>query len=93
MELDRNDPRIYVVLGRRQLYAPRVFGGDIEKAIESFRKATIVDPHYGEAFVWLAIAYDKKRDASSAKIAVELAFEQSECHCPGTSIYDQIGVC
>jgi len=71
LELDRNNPRIYIVLGRRQLYAPRVFGGDIEKAIESFRKATIVDPHYDESFVWLAIAYDKKGDARSARVAVE----------------------
>jgi len=46
LELNRNDPRIYILLGRRQLYAPRVFGVDIEKAIESFREATIVDPHY-----------------------------------------------
>src|SRR5215831_5571825 len=73
LELDRNDPRIYIVLGRRQLYAPRVFGGDIEKAIESFRKATIVDPHHDESFVWLAIAYEKKGDARSAKVAVEEA--------------------
>jgi Flp pilus assembly protein TadD len=50
-----------------------VFGGDIEKAIESFRKATIVDPHYDESFVWLAIAYDKEGDARSARVAVEEA--------------------
>jgi tetratricopeptide (TPR) repeat protein len=73
LELDPNDPRIYIVLGRRQLYSPRMFGGDIEKAIESFRKATIVDPRYDEGFVWLAIAYDKKGDSSSAKVAVDEA--------------------
>jgi Tfp pilus assembly protein PilF len=73
LESDPNDPRIYIVIGRRQLYSPRMFGGDIEKAIESFRKATIVDPHCDEGFVWLAIAYSKKGDTSAAKTAVDEA--------------------
>ena len=73
LELDPNDPRIYIVIGRRQLYSPRMFGGDIEKAIESFRKATVVDPHDDEAFVWLAIAYGKKGDSDAAKAAVDEA--------------------
>lgn len=73
LELDPNDPRIYIVIGRRQLYSPRMFGGDIEKAIESFRKATTVDPHCDESFVWLAIAYDKKGDFSAAKAAADEA--------------------
>lgn len=55
------------------LYSPRMFGGDIEKAIESFRKATTVDPRSDEAFVWLAIAYSKKGDSSAAKSAVDEA--------------------
>jgi Flp pilus assembly protein TadD len=50
-----------------------MFGGDIDKAIESFRKATTVDPHCDEGFVWLAIAYTKKGDPSAAKAAVDQA--------------------
>ena len=73
LELDPNDPRIYIVIGRRQLYSPRIFGGDIEKAIESFRKASSVDPHCDESFIWLAIAYGKKGDSSAAKAAVDEA--------------------
>ena len=73
LELDPNDPRTYIVIGRRQLYSPRMFGGDIEKAIESFRKATTVDPHCDEGFIWLAIAYGKKGDSSAAKAAVDEA--------------------
>jgi hypothetical protein len=38
------------------LYAPSLFGGDIDKAIESFKKATQHDSRSDEAFVWLAIA-------------------------------------
>jgi tetratricopeptide (TPR) repeat protein len=73
LQLDPNDPRIYAVLGRRQLYSPRIFGGDIDKAIDSFRKSTKLDPHYDESFVWLAIAYAKKGDSNSAKAAVDEA--------------------
>lgn len=73
MELDPKDPRIYIVIGRRQLYSPRMFGGDVEKAIESFRKATTVDPHCDEGFVWLAIANTKKGDSRAARAAVEEA--------------------
>jgi tetratricopeptide (TPR) repeat protein len=73
LELDPNDPRIYIVIGRRQLYSPRMFGGDIDKAIESFRKATTVDPHCDEGFVWLAIANSKKGNSKAAKAAVDEA--------------------
>ena len=73
LELDPNDPRIYIVIGRRQLFSPRIFGGDIEKAIESFRKATTVDPRSDESFVWLAIAYGKKGDSMAARTAADEA--------------------
>lgn len=71
LQLDPNDPRIYVVLGRRQLYSPKIFGGDVDKAIESFRKSTTLDSHFDEGFVWLAIAYQKKGDIGSAKAALD----------------------
>lgn len=73
LDSDANDPRIYIVMGRRQLYAPRMFGGDIHKAIESFRKATTVDPRCDEGFVWLAIAYSKQGDSSAGKAAIDEA--------------------
>jgi Flp pilus assembly protein TadD len=50
-----------------------MFGGDIEKAIESFRKATTIDPHFDEVFVWLAIAYRKKGDTLLAEKALSEA--------------------
>jgi len=73
LQLDPNDPRIYMVLGRRQLYSPKMFGGDIDKAIDSFRQSTRLDPRYDEGFVWLAVAYAKKGDSNSARLAVEEA--------------------
>jgi tetratricopeptide (TPR) repeat protein len=73
LQLDANNPRIYVVLGRKQLYSPKIFGGDVDKAIESFRKSTTLDPHYDEGFVWLAIAYGRKGDSGAAKAALDEA--------------------
>jgi len=83
---DPNDPRIYIVIGRRQLYSPRMFGGDLEKAIASFRKATTVDPHCDEGFVWLAIAYTKKGDTSAAKAAVDEALRLNNRNVIATEI-------
>jgi tetratricopeptide (TPR) repeat protein len=69
LQLDANNPRTYVVIGRKYLYSPKMFGGDLDKAIESFQKAATIDPHGDEAFVWLAIAYRKKGDEIHAQAA------------------------
>jgi tetratricopeptide (TPR) repeat protein len=74
-ELDANNPLAYAAIGRKFLYAPKMFGGDVDKAIESFHKATEFDPSSDEAFVWLAIAYRKKGDAASALAAVAKALQ------------------
>ncbi len=70
LALDPNDALAYAVLGRRYLYSPRIFGGDIDKAIESFRKSTQLDPRTADGFVWLAIAYRKKGDAPQAEASL-----------------------
>jgi len=41
--------------------------------VESFQKATTLDPHYDEAFVWLAIAYRKAGDSARAQSALSQA--------------------
>jgi len=70
LALDANNPRVYTVLGRKYLYAPKMFGGDLQKAIESFQKASSLDPHFDEAFVWLAIAYRKAGKEQQAQSAL-----------------------
>jgi tetratricopeptide (TPR) repeat protein len=70
LQLDANNPRAYAVVGRKYLYSPKMFGGDLDKAIDAFRKSTTLDPHGDEAFVWLAIAYRKKGDETRARAAV-----------------------
>jgi tetratricopeptide (TPR) repeat protein len=72
-QLDPNCPQAFTVIGRKYLYSPRVFGGDIEKAIDSFKKATAIDPSNDEAFVWLAIAYRKKGEVERAHPALSVA--------------------
>jgi len=69
-ELDGNDPRVMASLGRQYLEAPHMFGGDIDKAVASFRKSIELDPKSDESYVWLAIALRKKGDASGSQQAL-----------------------
>jgi tetratricopeptide (TPR) repeat protein len=73
LELDANNPRAYASLGRQYFMAPKMFGGDLEKAIGSFHKSTQLDPKSDETFVWLAIALRKKGDNAGAQQALQEA--------------------
>jgi tetratricopeptide (TPR) repeat protein len=73
LQLDSNNAFVYAVLGRKYFYSPSAFGGDINKAIDSFQHATALDPHSDEDFVWLAKAYKKKGDAAHAEEALAQA--------------------
>jgi tetratricopeptide (TPR) repeat protein len=68
-ELDANNARVFASLGRQHLNAPKMFGGDVDKAIENFRKSIQLDPKSDETFVWLGIALRKKGDAAGAQQA------------------------
>jgi tetratricopeptide (TPR) repeat protein len=72
-ELDANNPRVFASLGRQYLNAPKMFGGDVDKAIESFRKSTQLDLKFDETYVWLGIALRKKGDAAGAEHAFQEA--------------------
>jgi tetratricopeptide (TPR) repeat protein len=73
LEIDPNSPRAHASLGRQYFMAPRMFGGDLDKAIASFRKSTELDPKADETFVWLAMASRKKGDAAGAEQAMQTA--------------------
>lgn len=73
MELDDKNPRVWASLGRQSLMAPSMFGGNMDKAIESFQKSLALDPKQDETLVWLAQAYKKKGDMTQARAAVEEA--------------------
>jgi tetratricopeptide (TPR) repeat protein len=73
LELEPNNPRVLASLGRQYLLAPKMFGGDIDKSIDNFKKSTELDPKSDATFVWLALAYRKKGDTASATKAVDQA--------------------
>ena len=77
LALDDKSARVYASLGRQYLHAPKMFGGDVDKAIASFRKATELDPGFDENYVWLAVAYRQEQDAADAEQALQEALERN----------------
>lgn len=73
MALDANNPRVWASLGRQYLMAPKMFGGDVSKAIESLEKSVALDPQRDDTYVWLARAYKKHGDKAKAQDAVQRA--------------------
>lgn len=69
LELEPKNPRAWASLGRQTLLAPRMFGGDVEKAIGSFKKSLELDSESDETWAWLARAYDKHGDRAKAREA------------------------
>ena len=70
MALDAKNPRVWASLGRQYLMAPKMFGGDIAKAVESFQKSLELDPSQDETWVWLAKAFQKQGDNAKARDAI-----------------------
>jgi tetratricopeptide (TPR) repeat protein len=73
MALDDKNPRVWASLGRQYLMAPKMFGGDVTKAIESFQKSLSIDPSQDETWVWLARAFEKQGDKAKARDAIQHA--------------------
>ena len=75
MALDDKNVRVWASLGRQYLMAPKMFGGDVPKAIESFQKSLALDPIQDETWVWLAKAFQKQGDKSKARDAATKALQ------------------
>jgi tetratricopeptide (TPR) repeat protein len=73
MALDDKNPRVWSSLGRQYLMAPKMFGGDITKAMESFQKSLSIGPSQDETWVWLARAFEKQGDKAKARDAIQHA--------------------
>ncbi|HZQ68339.1 MAG TPA: tetratricopeptide repeat protein [Terriglobales bacterium] len=73
LAIDPQNPRVHASLGRQYLHAPRMFGGDVDKAIAQLKQATELDPKSDENFVWLSVAYRKKGDTAAADKALQEA--------------------
>jgi tetratricopeptide (TPR) repeat protein len=81
LELDGNNPQVLASLGRQYLHAPKMFGGDLDKAIANLQKSIErdagADTRADETYVWLAIAYRKKGDAAAANKALDEALRRN----------------
>ena len=73
MALDDKNPVVWASLGRQYLMAPKMFGGDAAKAIESFQKSLELDGSQDETWVWLAKAFAKQGDKAKAHEAIQHA--------------------
>ena len=71
--LDDKNARVWASLGRQYLMTPKAFGGDVAKAIESFKKSVALDPQQDETYVWLAKAYHRQGDKAKARDALQHA--------------------
>lgn len=73
MALDAKNPRVWASLGRQYLMAPKMFGGDVSKAIESFQQSLALAPSQDETWIWLAKAFQKQGDQTKARDAIQHA--------------------
>ncbi|HXY24680.1 MAG TPA: tetratricopeptide repeat protein [Candidatus Acidoferrum sp.] len=71
MALDDRNPAVWASLGRQYLMAPKMFGGDVAKAIESFQKSLALDGQQDETWVWIAKAFEKQGDKGKAREALQ----------------------
>ncbi len=77
MALDGKNPRVWASLGRQYLIAPKMFGGDVSKAIESLEKSVALDPQQDETYVWLARVYKKHGDKAKVDDAIQHALSMN----------------
>ncbi len=53
--------------------APKMFGGDVAKAVESFQKSLAMDAQQDETWIWLAKAFQKQGEKAKARDAMQHA--------------------
>jgi tetratricopeptide (TPR) repeat protein len=75
MALDNKNPRVWASLGRQYLLSPKMFGGDVTRALESFQKSLALDSAQDETWVWLAKAFQKQGDNGKARDAARHALQ------------------
>lgn len=66
LQIDDKNPRAHFYMGVSRFHTPKMYGGNIEKAIEHFNQAVNLDPHYYDAYIYLAKAWTEKKDYQNA---------------------------
>lgn len=81
------NPRVWIIDGTSDFFAPSMFGGDKERALEKFEKATrlaeqesVTDPlmpdwGHAEAHAWIGIAHMNAERYDQARTAFETALD------------------
>lgn len=88
MDLEPNNPRVWLVRGMSAMFTPRMFGGGTDKAERDLRKAAelfgaerVVSPApswgHADAYIWLGQALQKEGKTEDARAAYEKALEIS----------------
>jgi tetratricopeptide (TPR) repeat protein len=88
MELEPNNPRVWLVRGISAMFTPKMFGGGTDKAERDLRKAAELfgaervappAPSWGhaDAYIWLGQALQKDGKTEDARAAYEKALEIS----------------
>ena len=67
LALDPDNLEAEIGLGTYCLFAPKVAGGDRERALRHFRRAAKLDPQDPEALTWLAVAFREQGDLGEAR--------------------------
>lgn len=75
MSLNDKSPHVWATQGRKFLMAPKMFGGDVPKSIESFKKSLELDGTQAETWSWIARAYKKHGDGAKANEAIQKALQ------------------
>jgi tetratricopeptide (TPR) repeat protein len=87
LEKDPENPRIHLLKGISLFYTPEAYGGGVDNAIDSLRRAAILfekeivsdpfKPSWGkeEAYAYLGISYKQKKDFEKAKELLQKALE------------------
>lgn len=80
LDLDRDNPRVWLLRGTNALYTPAMWGGGQDKALEALQRSVQLFandtqrgplPTWGraEAYAWLGIIHSRKREYEQARAA------------------------
>jgi len=80
MQLDSHNPNAYVARGNDYFFTPKAFGGDKEKAVDTWKKAIALAPTSDAAetaHIWLARAYQFLGKSENATTEINEALKMN----------------
>jgi tetratricopeptide (TPR) repeat protein len=80
MQLDSHNPNAYVARGNAYFFTPKTFGGDIEKAVDTWKQAIAIAPTSDAAetaHIRLARAYQSLGKSENARTEIDEALKMN----------------